>query len=54
MEETEEDIKIRAGEGKQKNRKGYIGHVISACRKIQEFASKNEKIYTFSESNSLF
>lgn len=35
-EEAEEDLKIRAGSGKQKNRKGYIGHVISICRKIQE------------------
>jgi hypothetical protein len=33
--EAEEDEKIRAGSGSQKSRKGYIGHIVAICRKIQ-------------------
>lgn len=33
--ETEEDQKIRAGSGTQKSRKGYIGHLVAICRKVQ-------------------
>jgi len=35
MAETEEDQKIKAGSGSQKSRKGYIGHLVSICRKFQ-------------------
>lgn len=45
-------MKIRAGSSKQKSRKGYIGHVISICRKIQENSAKNEKINSLYESTS--
>jgi hypothetical protein len=48
-EEKEEDIKIRAGNGKQKNRKGYIGHVISICRSIQKNAQNNSVLARLSE-----
>lgn len=37
-DETNEDLKIKAGEGSQKVRKGYIGHIVQICRKLQEFA----------------
>lgn len=33
--EADDDQKIRAGSGSQKSRKGYIGHVVQICRKVQ-------------------
>jgi hypothetical protein len=53
-EEAEEDLKIRAGNGKQRNRKGYIGHVISICRSIQKNATKNSVLDLMSESKRYF
>lgn len=44
MAETEEDQKIRSGCGSQKSRKGYIGHIVSICRKIQDAATKNPTV----------
>ena len=46
-EETKEDMKIRAGEGSQKMRKGYIAHIVQICRKLQEYAEKNYEIKNF-------
>lgn len=50
MTETEEDQKIRAGSGSQRSRKGYIGHLVTICRKIQEYASKNPAVDKLAES----
>ena len=40
-DETNDDMKIRAGEGEKKVRKGYIGHIVQICRKVQEYGAKN-------------
>lgn len=50
MTETEEDQKIRAGSGSQRSRKGYIGHLVTICRKIQEYISKNPAVDKLAES----
>lgn len=48
--ETEEDQKIRLGVGSQKTRKGYIGHIVAICRKIQEAALTNPTANKIAES----
>ena len=37
-------MKIKAGSGSQKVRKGYIGHIVQICRKLQEYAEKNSEV----------
>lgn len=53
VEENEEDQKIKSGSGSQKSRKGYIGHIVSICRKVQEAAPKNAAVAKLVESNSI-
>lgn len=48
--EVEEDKKIRAGEGGQKSRKGYIGHIVVICNKVQEIAQRNPAVSKLTES----
>lgn len=48
-----EDLKIKAGEGSQRVRKGYIGHIVQICRKLQEYSAANNEIKKFVDSNIL-
>lgn len=54
INEAEEDQKILAGSGSQKARKGYIGHIVYLCRKIQELSTKNTTLAKFVESKCIF
>ena len=38
-----EDVEIRNGKGKQKFRKGFIGHIVQIARLVQENASKENE-----------
>ena len=44
-------MKIRSGEVVRRSRKGYIGHVVQICRKVQEYAANNPKIDKFANRN---
>jgi hypothetical protein len=53
VSESEEDQKIRSGLGSQKERKGYIGHIVAICKKIQETALTNPTVNKIAESNHM-
>ncbi len=44
---------IKAGQGKRKTRKGYIGHVVQICQKIKEHSANNEILARMFESKKL-
>lgn len=52
-DETDEDVKIKAGAGPQKARKGYIAHIVQICKKMQECAETNKHINKIVESSLL-